>query len=73
MFLCDLHEKHFNKSRNPDDWARFKKLRNEINSILMKKNISQKSCKRTVVTLTGLREFLTWPWEKNLKQLLLTQ
>ena len=37
MFLRDLHKKHFNKSRNPDDWARFKKLSNEINSMRMKK------------------------------------
>ena len=37
MFLRDLHKKRFNKSRNPDDWARFKKLRNEINSKRMKK------------------------------------
>ena len=36
MFLSDLHKKRFNKSRNPDDWARFKKLRNEINSMRMK-------------------------------------
>ena len=38
-----------------------------------KTNISQKSYNRTEVTLRGLGEFLTWPWEKNLKQLLLTQ
>ena len=37
MFIRDLHKKRFNKSRNPDDWARFKKLRNEINSMRMKK------------------------------------
>ena len=37
MFLRDLHKKRFNKSRNPDDWAHFKKLRNEINSMRMKK------------------------------------
>ena len=56
MFLRDLHKKRFNKSRNPDDWARFKKLRNEINSMRMKrkKNISQKSYKRTEMTLRDL-------------------
>ena len=33
MFLQDLHKKRFNASRNPDDWLRFKKLRNEVNSL----------------------------------------
>ena len=33
MFLRDLHKKRFNASRNPDDWLRFKKLRNEVNSL----------------------------------------
>ena len=53
MFLRDLHKKRFNKSRNPDDWTRFKKLRNDINSISMKKTKEyfSKSCKRTEVTL----------------------
>ena len=76
-FLRDLHKKRFNKSRNPDDWARFKKLRNEINSMRMKKKTEYFSKKlqenRGDVKLRGLGEFLTWPWEKNLKQLLLTQ
>ena len=33
MFLRDLHKKRFNASRNPDDWLRLKKLRNEVNSL----------------------------------------
>ena len=57
MFLRDLHEKRFNKSRNPDDWARFKKLRNEINSMRMKKKkeyFSKKLQENRAVTLRGL-------------------
>ena len=30
MFLRDLHKKRFNKSRNPDDWARFKNLETRL-------------------------------------------
>ena len=33
MFLRDLHKKRFNASRNTDDWQKFKKIRNEVNSL----------------------------------------
>ena len=33
MFLRDLFKKRFNKSRNTDDWQKFTKLRNEVNSL----------------------------------------
>ena len=33
MFLRDLFIKRCNKSRNTDDWQKFTKLRNEVNSL----------------------------------------
>ena len=33
MFLRDLFKKRFNKSRNTDDWQKFTKLKNEVNSL----------------------------------------
>ena len=33
MFLRDLFKKQFNKSRNSDDWQKFTKLGNEVNSL----------------------------------------
>ena len=33
MVLRDLHKKRFKTSRNTDEWQKFKKLRNEVNSL----------------------------------------
>ena len=45
MFLRDLHKNRFNASRNTDDWQKFKKLRNEVNSLKSLKKHSHYSQK----------------------------
>ena len=43
MFLQDLHKKRFNAFINTDDWQKFKKLRNEVNSLQSLKRCSHYS------------------------------
>ena len=64
MLQRDLYKKRHTKHRDPDDWLRYKQLRNEVNfEMKAKKNlISVKSSKKIVETLRKPRKFSIQPW-----------
>ena len=58
MFLRDLHKKRFSAPRNTDDWQKFNKLRNEVNSLKSLKKRSHYS-----QTLEESRGDIKGTWE----------
>ena len=67
MFLRDLHKKRFNASRNPDDWFRLKKLRNEVNSLkhIKKRTFYTQKVNETRGDIKGTWKVLKSALEKN--------
>ena len=59
MLLSDLYEKKHTKNHDPDDWLKYKQIRNEINAKMKTKRNSTlaRSWSTVVVTSKTLGEF----------------